>query len=96
MKVGKRKPLHQKKQPFTKKCSFCAKEILADTMRYKYCGEWLNKQASQENTTYSITGKKRNRINIILQTTITCHNCGLQKEETMLLDANHYFTNVKT
>ncbi len=39
--------MNQENQPLTKKCLFCAEEILADAVKCKYCGEWLNKQATQ-------------------------------------------------
>lgn len=39
--------MNQENQPLTKKCPFCADEILTDAVKCKYCGEWLNKQAAQ-------------------------------------------------
>ena len=38
--------MNQENQRKTKKCLFCAEEILADAVKCKGCGEWLNKQAA--------------------------------------------------
>lgn len=35
--------MNQENQPATKKCPFCAEDILADAVKCKYCGEFLNK-----------------------------------------------------
>ena len=37
--------MNQEDQPKTKKCPFCAEEILADAVKCKHCGEWLDKPA---------------------------------------------------
>jgi len=33
-----------------KMCSFCAEEILADAVKCKHCGEWLNRQSAGQRT----------------------------------------------
>ena len=35
--------MNQENQPATKKCPFCKEEILADAVKCRHCGEWLNK-----------------------------------------------------
>lgn len=42
-------------------------------------------------TGYKVTDIKKNKMEIILQSTITCPNCGHKKEETMPTDACQYF-----
>lgn len=32
--------------PATKRCPYCAEEILADAVKCKHCGEWLNRSAT--------------------------------------------------
>jgi hypothetical protein len=39
----------------------------------------------------STTVKAPKKVNIVLQSTITCPNCGYRKEETMPTDACQYF-----
>jgi hypothetical protein len=33
-------------KPLTKRCPFCAEEVLADAVKCRYCGEWLSRPAT--------------------------------------------------
>jgi hypothetical protein len=52
MKGGKH--MDQENQPTTKKCPFCAEEILSNAVKCKHCGEWLNRESIVEQKTQSI------------------------------------------
>ena len=57
---------------------------------------FLKSKKAINSTGYSVTDKKKKiKMEIKLQSTITCPNCGHKKEETMPTDACQYFTNVK-
>ncbi len=40
--------MNQENQRTTKKCPFCAEGILADAVKCKHCGEWLNRPSGEQ------------------------------------------------
>lgn len=52
--------MNQQNQPTTKKCPFCAEKILADALKCKHCGEWLNKQLIEVQKVYPIVQQYSN------------------------------------
>lgn len=38
--------MNLKNQQTVKKCPFCAEEIIADAVKCKHCGEWVNKESA--------------------------------------------------
>lgn len=47
-------------EPLTKKCTFCAEEILADALKCKHCGEWSVKQLTEAQKIQSIVQQYSN------------------------------------
>ncbi|MEO0114379.1 MAG: hypothetical protein ABIK93_02760 [candidate division WOR-3 bacterium] len=52
--------MNQENQSTTKKCPFCAEEILTDAVKCKHCGEWLNKSLVEPQRVLSIVQQYSN------------------------------------
>lgn len=52
--------MNEENQLATKRCPFCAEEILFDAVKRKHCGEWLNRQSTVIQRTQSIIQQHSN------------------------------------